>query len=149
VSTETPTPAGPKRSRVEAPSSQSIRAVRREQMRRRRAATRSLRGTYPSVASIRLELQFESSAGWSPAALSHVLYPPAPAFFQFECPYGDCDGDFDLTAIVGKLMADGVAQASGTLQCPGFRAAAGLQRQACGLLAHYRITPFPQGDSTP
>lgn len=133
--------------RVDPPSSEAIRAVRRESMRRRRAAAGTLRSLYPSVRLIRLELSFETASGWTPADLTHALYPPAPAYFHFECPFGDCDGAFDIQAVVAALVDAGGHAASGSQSCTGSRAAPALQRQPCGLVAHHRVTVCYETDA--
>jgi hypothetical protein len=126
--------------RVDPPSSEACRAVRRESMRRRRAAAATLRSLYPEVRSIRLELRFESASGWTPADLTHALYPSAPAYFHFECPFGDCDGAFDIETLVAAAVAAGDAAVSGHQSCAGSRAAPAQQRRPCGLVAHHRVT---------
>lgn len=132
--------------RVDPPSSEAIRAVRRESMRRRRAAAGALRELYPAVRVVRLELRFESASGWTPAGLAHALYPSAPAYFHFECPFGDCDGAFDIAASVATVVASGEHVVSGSQSCTGSRAAPNLQRQPCGLVAHHRITVCYESD---
>jgi hypothetical protein len=39
----------------------------------------------------------------------HSLYPAARAFFRFACPCADCDGEFDLAAVVAELVTGGAA----------------------------------------
>jgi hypothetical protein len=74
----------------------ATRQDRMDQFRRDRATAPVLRATFPTVEKLRIELQFEASSSSTPTPQSHVLYPPARAFFEYPCRYWDCDGHFDL-----------------------------------------------------
>ena len=114
---------------------------RAERLRRSRASALALRAAYPSVQQLRLELNFEAAANANaPAAQSHLLYPPARAFFEFPCPHADCDGEFDLTAIVQRAVADRAHASHGTLLCSGSRAFDHRSRQPCHLHLNYSVT---------
>jgi hypothetical protein len=113
---------------------------RAERMRRSRAAALALRAAYPSVQQLRLELNFESATFNAPAAQSHLLYPPARAFFEFPCPHSDCDGQFDLTAVVQHVVADKAHTSRGTIVCSGLRAFDHGSKQPCGLHLIYSVT---------
>jgi hypothetical protein len=106
---------------------------RRERLRRSRAAAPALRVVFPTVEQLRLELVFEGSTSSTPAPQSHVLHPPARAFFEFPCPYADCNGDFDLTAAVNAALADATHRAQASLECPGQRTGHIGSKQACQL----------------
>ena len=75
------------------------------------------------------------------------LYPPAPAYFEFACPFGDCDGSFDLNGVASPLLKKAHPHADGSIQCSGSRTRAGLPRQPCSLRADYRITAQYQTSS--
>jgi hypothetical protein len=120
-------------------SARSVREQQRELSRRKRASARTLATAFPAVEGIRVELTFEVLAGRAPTRQSHLMYPPAPAYFQFDCPYGDCDGGFDLNDAAVSMMTHSTPWAEGTLVCPGTRAGAGMSRQPCCLRTHYRI----------
>ena len=92
-----------------------------ERLRRDRAAALPLRTAFPAVQQLRLELKFEGTTANIPAAQSHVLHPPARAFFGFPCPYADCDGQFDLTDAVSAVLANRATEAEGVLKCSGQR----------------------------
>ena len=117
-----------------------LRQEYKDRLRRDRAAAPSLRVAFPSVEQLRLELKFASTATNIPASQSHVLHPPARAFFEFPCPYADCDGQFDLTGTVDLLLADGVSKAEGTLKCQGHRPGRGVTRTPCQLHLAYEFT---------
>jgi hypothetical protein len=128
---------------VRPPSSSSPAVLRQEhkdRLRRDRAAAPSLRVAFPSVQQLRLELKFASTTTNIPASQSHVLHPPARAFFEFPCPYADCDGQFDLTAAVDLLLADRTSKAEGTLQCQGHRPDRRATRTPCQLQLTYEFT---------
>lgn len=123
--------------RLVARTGQSLLEQRRELSRRKRAAAGTLGSEFPTVERVRIELSFPVSSGPQPVRQLHDMYPPAPAYFEFVCPYGDCDGSFDLTRIAASLLKDSVAHAEGTLQCSGCRI--GAARLPCKLRVHYQI----------
>lgn len=121
------------------PPHAAVRQERTEQLRRDRAAAQALRSAFPAVQQLRLDMQFEGSTANIPTAQSHVLYPPAPAFFTFPCPYADCDGQFDLTAAVNAALAEPSHEAQGALECSGTRVGERASRQPCRLRLVHRI----------
>ena len=123
--------------RLAARSGQSLLEQRREQSRRKRAAAGTLDDQFPAVARLRVELSFPETVGPAPARQLHDMYPPAPAYFDFACPYGDCDGGFDLNKVAASLMKNSTPHADGTIDCSGNRV--GMTRLPCSLRAHYRI----------
>lgn len=116
--------------------------LRRMQWVRDRASAQTLRSAYPGVALIRIELKFRDSpaGGTTPAAQSHTVHPPAPAFFEYFCPYADCDGKFDLGPAATQAMNASMAHVEGTLECGGMRSRDGLPRQPCGLCLSYTLS---------
>lgn len=123
------------------------RQERRDRLRDDRAAAPALRAAYPTLGQLRLELQFEGSAPGTPAQQSHVLHPPARAFFEYPCPYADCDGRFDLTGAVNAALADPVHRAEGVLECSGKRARHMGSKQPCQLRLMYTVTATFQPDA--
>lgn len=115
-------------------------------MRRDRAAASPLRVALPAVQLLHLELRFEGYVN-VPAAQSHLLHPPARAFFMFPCPYADCDGQFDLTGAVHATLADSGHRTHGTLACTGSRTRDQASKQPCQLQLHYAVTATCQGDT--
>ena len=125
----------------------SERQERRDRLRRDRASAPALRAVFPAVRQLRLELMFQGSSSSTPAPQTHVLYPPAHAFFEFRCPHADCDGQFDLTrAVRAALLADPAHQAEGVLECSGVRVADRGSRQPCQLRLNYAVTAIYQED---
>jgi len=116
------------------------RQERRERLRRDRAAARALREVYPAVRQLRLDLLFHGATLNNPAPQSHTLHAPARAFFEFPCPYADCDGHFDLGAAVQAAISDPMRRAVGELRCPGKRAVRVGDKEPCQLLLGYTVT---------
>ena len=101
-----------------------------EQRRTRRLSDRvaapALRTAFPQVENLRIELNFSDRTAHAPSLQQHILYPSARAFFRFACPCFECDGEFDLTGAVNKLVADPAGSkrrinrtATDTLACQG------------------------------
>ena len=115
-----------------------------DRLRRERAAAPQLRVAFPGVQQLRLELKFEGVTTNIPASQSHVLHPPARAFFEFPCPYADCDGQFNLTGAISLLLADrpskaGISKAEGVLKCQGQRPDRRTTRASCQLHLNYEF----------
>jgi hypothetical protein len=128
-------------------TTRSLLEQSKEQLLRRRAAAGTLGASFPNVEQIRVELCFAASESTAPAAQRHALYPPAPAYFEFACPFGDCDGSFDLNGVAAPLLKKAKSQADGTIQCSGSRTRSGMPRQPCSLRADYLITAQYQSGS--
>lgn len=132
--------------RLAPPSAAAARQERSDRLRRDRAAARALRSAFPEIQQLRLDMQFEGNAANIPAAQSHVLYPPALAFFVFPCPYADCDGQFDLIAAVNAALADPSHRVEGVLECSGTRVGERASKQPCPLRLLHRITAIYHQD---
>ncbi len=130
------------------PSSEVARQQRKDRLRRDRAAALALRVAFPAIQHLRLELKFESSSAQAPPThQSHVLHPPAQAFFEFACPYADCDGHFDLTAAVKAALADPAHHATGFLECSGLRPWDCASKRPCQLQLIYKVTATYRRDT--
>ena len=119
---------------------------RTERWRHDRAAALAIREVFPAVQQLRFELTFESTTTSTPTAQSHVLHPPARAFFEFCCPYSDCDGRFDLKRAVNAAVADPTHRAEGVLECCGARARDRGLKRPCQLSLMYNIIAIYQRD---
>ncbi|HEY6923906.1 MAG TPA: hypothetical protein VI653_10585 [Steroidobacteraceae bacterium] len=126
--------------RLNPSSAAAAREERTGRLRRDRAAALTVRAAFPSVQQLRLDLEFEGAAANTPTPQSHVLHPPARAYFTFPCPYADCDGQFDLTEAVNAALDDRSPQPEGVSQCPGTRVGNQASRQPCLLRLTHRIT---------
>jgi len=111
------------------PNREAARSDRRDRLRRERLAAPLLRVLYPQVSQLRLQLNFDDGTASPPATQAHILHPPAPAFFQFPCPFADCSGRFDLGAPVAEMLAAARHETAHRLACLGERA----QHRPCGL----------------
>src|ERR1700719_701096 len=127
--------------------SAAARQERMDRLRRDRAAALALRVAFPAVQHLRLELKFESTTSSTPTLQSHVLHPPARAFFEFPCPYADCDGQFNLTDAVKAALADPAHQAAGVLECSGLRVRDYASKRPCRLHLIYTVTATYHSDS--
>jgi hypothetical protein len=125
--------------------------ARREQLVSERARAATLRMLFPEIGQLRLELAFNdpSKGSTQPSPQLHTLYSAAPAFLRFACPCADCDGDFDLTESVTKLIASApghrrAASLAGNLSCRGvrFREHATLEI-ACPMQLTFRLSAEP------
>lgn len=108
-------------------------------VRRDRAAAPALRALIPSLAQLQFELRFEGVTGIVPVPQTHVLHPPAQAYFVFPCPYADCDGQFDLSAAVTAALAAPSLRAEGVSECAGLRAGNDASRRPCRLHLRYAV----------
>ena len=118
-----------------------------EQLRRDRATAQVLRAAFPAVQQLRIDLKFVGPHASAPTPQSHVLYPPARAFFEYPCPYSDCDGQFDLGSAVNAAMADATHRAEGVLECQGSRRGDHASKRSCLLQLVYEVTATLQQKS--
>lgn len=118
---------------------------RAERLRKGRDAAQTVRAAFPNVATVNVQLRFLPATAPLHAAQSFMLYPAARAYFSYPCPYGDCDGIYDLSAPAHQALARKSAPVSGTLECAGVRSRDGLQRQPCGLRVSFTIAAHYEG----
>ena len=111
-----------------------------DQLRRDRATAQVLRTAFPALQHLRIELRFQGPASSVPTAQSHELYPPARAFFEYRCPYSDCDGQFDLGDAVKAALANATHRAHGVLECRGSRGGDPTLQRPCLLRLLYEVT---------
>lgn len=129
--------------RLAGSGSTNARHARLDRRRRDRAAAPALRTAYPDVEQLRLELYFRG-AEYVPAPQSHELHPAAQAFFEFPCPYADCDGSFDLNPAVRAVLGAAKLKAEGELECGGMRVRDQASQHPCGLQLIYHISALYQ-----
>ena len=122
-----------------APSA-AARQERLDQFRRERATAPALRATFPTIEELRIELKFEAPSSSEPTPQSHLLYPPARAFFGYPCPCWDCDGQFDLGGAVRAALADATHRAEGVLECQGSRIGDRASTRPCLWRLTYEVT---------
>jgi hypothetical protein len=112
---------------------------RMDRLRSDRAAASPLRVAFPAIQQLRVELKFEGRNANPPGSQSHVLHPPARAFFTYPCPYANCDGQFDLSHAVNAALDDPSLRTEGILECAGQRAQKHDSRDPCQLRLLYTI----------
>ena len=114
---------------------------RAERLRNGRTTAPLLREVSPSATQIAVRLRFAAGEATTHADQSFVLFPSARAYFGFPCPYGDCDGIYDLSQAAHSALQQPAAQAaSGTLECGGVRSRHRIPHQHCGLQVSYTVT---------
>ena len=111
-----------------------------DQLRHDRAAAGVLRAVFPALQQLRIELKFSGPGASPPTPQSHVLFPPARAFFEYPCPFADCSGQFDLTDAVRMAMSDATHRAQGVLECAGSRGGDEASRRPCSLHVAYEVS---------
>jgi hypothetical protein len=122
--------------------SESPSQLHRARWLRGRTAAKTVRGAFPDVERIRVDLKFEDADAPPPGEQSHAMHPPARAFFEFLCPHMDCDGGFDLGNAANAVLSRTSTRATGTLECKGTRPAAGMTKQPCGVRVRYTILAY-------
>lgn len=120
--------------------SAAARQDRSSQLRRDQEAAPKLRAVFPAIEQLRFELSFEGGAVNTPVPQSHVLHPPARAYFSFPCPYADCDGRFELAAAVHAAVEGPSHRIEGVLECAGSRGTESAARLPCQLRLRFALT---------
>ena len=118
----------------------SVARDREERLRKARLSAPPLRDASPSATLVNVNLGFLPAATPPHAAQSFVLYPAARAFFSYPCPYGDCDGIYDLSTEAERTLAREKSRVSGIIECGGSRSRDGVQGQPCALRMSYAIS---------
>lgn len=126
--------------RIVSRTTRSLLEQKREKSLRKRAAAGALAKSFPQLEQVRVQLRFAATAASVPAAQVHALYPSAPAYFEFACPHGDCDGSIDLNDVALALLRRSDRHAEGSYKCSGTRTAGGTARQPCTQRTDYWIT---------
>ena len=115
-------------------------ADRRDELRKARAAAPTLREACPTASLVRVELAFAADPPLSHAPQAFSVYPPAKAHFVYACPFGDCNGLYDLNDVTFGSLQAGKRKGHGTLTCTGHRSRNGKADSPCELPATYSIT---------
>lgn len=113
---------------------------RQDELRKARAAAPTLRLACPEAALVCVELEFQATPLLAHAPQTLSIYPPAKAHFAYLCPFGDCDGVYDLSEVAFGTLSTGKGTARGTLTCTGHRARNGTRENPCHLALSFSIT---------
>ncbi len=108
-------------------------------MRRARADAPTLREYVPAASLVRVELSFSTDARLVPAPQQFTVYPPASAHFVYACPFGDCDGIYDLNEDVLDLLGRKSSRLAGVRHCGGHRARRYGPGPQCGLNLQFAV----------
>ena len=108
----------------------------------------SLRETYPQLAELRVEFEFDDGTDRTPSPQSFSYFPGARSFFRYACPCHSCSGEFDLSDHVAELAGrDGRSRRSRNINfiCEGQRSEKPLQQQTeapitCPINAQVRVS---------
>jgi hypothetical protein len=87
-----------------------------------------------------VDLDFAADRLFTHAPQTLCIYPPAKAHFAYACPFGDCDGVYDLNEPALGVLKNGRRKTRGTLKCSGHRARDGRAHSLCDLALSYSIT---------
>lgn len=115
-------------------------SIRQDELRKARAAAPTLSVACPEAEVVRVELEFQADPLLAHAPQILSIYPPAKAHFSYACPFGDCDGVYDLNQIALDSLKTGKKKTRGTLACSGHRSRDGKTRTLCDLALSYSIT---------
>jgi hypothetical protein len=102
----------------------------------------SLATSFPQLKSLKVDLSFCTADGATRS--SQVKYAVnldhAKSVFQFDCLNNECvRGDFDLTDVLARAVADGETNITGELCCPGWRSKDTIERTQCRRLLRYEL----------
>jgi hypothetical protein len=114
--------------------------LRRDQLRKARLDAPTLRTLLPAAEQVSVELTFDMDARLAQAPVTSTVFPPAQAHFVYGCPFGDCDGTYDLDAEIFGMLREGVSEAIGAQHCCGHRASRSGHGPRCGLGVTYAVT---------
>ncbi|HKE96621.1 MAG TPA: hypothetical protein VKB34_20090 [Povalibacter sp.] len=121
----------------------AARDAMRERHRHGRLAAPTVRTHFPGLESLQLAFEFRDNSGFLPSPQVTAFHPPASAYFCFACPYSDCSGEFDLTALVAGAVSSHESRTVGRLSCTGSR----HRGVACTLCLEYSIsTHWPSSE---
>ena len=103
----------------------------------------SLAETFPNLTSLGALLSFFGPFGRSPLSevkctfnLTHVK-----ALFRIACPNNECvGGNFDLTAVLARAVAEGRETVIGEVRCQGWQSKITIDQVCCDHLLRYKLT---------
>lgn len=97
---------------------------------------------FPMLASLSIDMAFENPDwGSNPSPKQKDFGPEDKAFFEIQCPDGECiKGGFNLSDAVSKLVNGHLEEASGTIICQGWQDRERIGQHRCLLKMKYKIT---------
>ena len=113
--------------------------IRLDQLRLARVGAPTLRELLPNAAQVWVELAFDADVRLAQAARVFTIFPAAQAYFVYACPFGDCDGMFDLNEPVFAMLRAHSCQTTGALHCGGHKSRRADPGPPCGLGMSYAV----------
>ena len=114
--------------------------LRRSRQRKARIDAPTLHALLPAATQVCVELTFEVDTHLVHAPITSTIYPSAQAHFLYVCPFGNCDGTYDLDAEIFGMLRAGLCRATGAQRCGGHRARRSGSGPRCGLGVTYTVT---------
>src|SRR5688572_25503829 len=98
-----------------------------------------LRTLFPKLMQLRVQLTFLFDAKRPPADLTHILHPPALAYFRYPCPINGCSGEFRLDLPAMRLLRESRSATADEIGCSGVRSEDRLTGTPCATRLKFRI----------
>lgn len=114
--------------------------LRQDRLRHARFNAPTLREFLPAATQVLVELTFVGDAHLAQDSRAYTVFPPAQAHFVYACPFGDCDGTYDLNEKIFAMLREERCRSTGMLHCAGHRTSQAGSGQECGLGAAYMVT---------
>jgi hypothetical protein len=125
------------------PSRHGVPTSNRDKLKQDFTRAAPLRQTYPQLAEVRVELEFQDGTARSPSPQSFSYFPAARSFFRYACPCHSCSGEFDISGYVAEL-AGKTDQSQRSFRvnvtCTGQRIQERNERVACPICARVRVS---------
>ena len=102
----------------------------------------SLAETFPELKSLGAFLSYFGPFGRSPQSEVKCTFNLAHAkvLFRFACPNNECvAGNFDLSAVLARAVADRRDTVSGEVRCQGWQSKATIDRVSCDHVLRYKF----------
>jgi hypothetical protein len=114
--------------------------LRLDRLRHARFNAPTLREFLPAATQVLVELTYVGDAHLAQGSHAFTVFPPAQAHFVYACPFGDCDGTYDLNETIFALLREEGRRATDVLHCAGHRTSRGISGPQCGLGVAYAVT---------
>lgn len=119
------------------------RAEYRQQEAQRVAESASLAETFPELKSLTLESGYFNPQGGT--RNREIKFQPnlerAKSIFLVDCVNQECvGGDFDLSEVLARAVADGETTVTGEMCCQGWRSKTTIHETHCHDILRYKLT---------
>jgi hypothetical protein len=133
---------------VSRPSRFALPTNARERLKQEFTKASPLRQVHPQLAEVHVAFTFTDGTIQPPSAQSFSYFPAARGFFRYSCPCHNCDGEFDLSALVSGLASKGSGverRKELELSCSGQRANENAERVPCPIRASISLRTVVRG----